>query len=171
MFLYFSGKCGMCQRWQQATGMCGKFKTSLILTNQMLFSDSKTSWEGSWEERDKKTNLIHTLLSSCSLLKLRLEVGVAVWLILSGCTGFFSSFTLVPSSPPPCASSSPSSFIRLGRQEGPSLEKRLIDGRRDGDLSVVESGLWIRPDDEEKGLKMWKITHYNGYLWTKRSQR
>lgn len=99
-----------------------------------------------------------TLMSSGSFMKLWLLKGAALRLMSSGSI-CLPSFCLSTPSWFPCLSSSCTSgslsFFRFALLTEASSEKRLTRGRSDGDLSVVESGLWISVDerDERWGLK------------------
>lgn len=106
-----------------------------------------------------------TSLSNGSFLKLWLLKGVEVRLTTSDCTCLPSfclstpSWTACLSSS--CTSGSLSSFFRLALLMELSSENLLTRGRSDGDLSVVESGLWwssLDEGEERKGLKAGKQT-------------
>lgn len=114
-------------------------------------------WHAAFPNTHIHTSLLDislTFMSSGSFLKLWLLKGAEVRLVASGCVCFppfcLSTPSWIPCLSSSCTSGSLSSFFRFALLIEQSSENRLTRGRRDGDLSVVESGLWISVDEREE---------------------
>lgn len=105
-----------------------------------------------------------TWLSNGTFLKLWLPKRVEVRLIRSGCVCLPShclpTACWIPCLSSSCTSGSRSPFARFALLMEPLSESRLTREISDGDVSVVESGLWMGMDEkeEQQGLKAEKET-------------